>query len=368
MQPTKESNQICEYYRSDIIDPYINYYENFGGTWMCRFEHSSTRPFVEFADLFGHQKNEKFTLEPPIQLDRFYPLNEEIGLFQHDVAFEDDEKFFAAKLNWRNLTCAFGKTFCLSPDYDSTIIYDRAHSVANNNIYFLIKCQSEHTGVYCRLDVNELCITRVGATFTLSPNDFNCIDLNGDVISGLNESMTEIKRYNVQTRQFLDSFKVHGLPSTIRCLWKTQAFHQDLRQNLITAGAWTDDRLFVWSEERNIRSEISTIYCVHLHSGIATSTNYRFNDLIRRLFISPCGSHLYVRNDKLIERPHVGYMNVFRDVYKSPQLICRYFRIPLNNPESLFFLAAAALQRPIPQHLIRFVTRHREPIPLQVYK
>ncbi|KAI6215571.1 hypothetical protein M3Y94_00400600 [Aphelenchoides besseyi] len=270
--------------------------------------------------------------------------------------------FFAANLNWQNLTCTFGKAFYPSSDYDSTVIYDRAQSTSNNTIYFLIKSDGDHTGVYCRLDVNELCITRVGATFTLSPVDFNCIDLNGDVISGLNESMTEIKRFNVRTRQFLDSVKVHGLPPSIRCISNKDRFHYDLPWNIIKAGAWADDRLFVWSEEGNLRSEISTIYCVHLHSGIATSTSYRFNNLIRRLFIPPSGSHLYVRNDKAIERQNKTESYVF------PQLICRYFRIPLNSPESLFFLAAAALQRPIPPHVVQFIARHRELIPMQVYK
>ncbi|KAI6218450.1 hypothetical protein M3Y95_01165500 [Aphelenchoides besseyi] len=329
---------------------------------MCRLERHTTTPFVEYVDLFGHQENQKLTLEPPMHLDAFYPLTKEIGLFHHEGGFEDDERFFAANLNWQNLTCTFGKAFYPSSDYDSTVIYDRAQSTSNNTIYFLIKSDGDHTGVYCRLDVNELCITRVGATFTLSPVDFNCIDLNGDVISGLNESMTEIKRFNVRTRQFLDSVKVHGLPPSIRCISNKDRFHYDLPWNIIKAGAWADDRLFVWSEEGNLRSEISTIYCVHLHSGIATSTSYRFNNLIRRLFIPPSGSHLYVRNDKAIERQNKTESYVF------PQLICRYFRIPLNSPESLFFLAAAALQRPIPPHVVQFIARHRELIPMQVYK
>ncbi|KAI6188706.1 hypothetical protein M3Y98_00382800 [Aphelenchoides besseyi] len=124
-----------------------------------------------------------------------------------------------------------------------------------------------------------------------------------------------------------------------------QRFHHDLRQELVTAGAWANDRAFVWSEEGNIRSEISTIYCVHLHSGVATATSYRFNDLIRRLCIH-----------------QVDLISTC--VYASSAHLS-LFSYSAKYPESLFFLAAAALQRPIPQRLIKFITRHREPIPMQ---
>ncbi|KAI6201955.1 hypothetical protein M3Y96_00897300 [Aphelenchoides besseyi] len=121
LQTTKESSQIFE---CSLTGPFVE-----SSTYLATKKMSWS---FSLPSCIG-PKYRKRILEPPMHLDWSYPLTKEIRLFQHDGALEDDEKFLAAKHVW--------KAFYPSPDYDPTIICDRAHSVSNSNVYFPSKRQ-----------------------------------------------------------------------------------------------------------------------------------------------------------------------------------------------------------------------------------
>jgi hypothetical protein len=58
-----------------------------------------------------------------------------------------------------------------------------------------------------------------GNYFELPREKFNCLDLNGDPISGLDVTLDKINRFYLRSRQFLPPLEVHGLPSTIYCVY-----------------------------------------------------------------------------------------------------------------------------------------------------
>jgi hypothetical protein len=74
---------------------------------------------------------------------------------------------------------------------------------------------------HCRLDVKERRIVQNGSAFELAPDNFSCLDLNGDVVSGLARTLDTINRFDVRKRVMLDKIKIYGLPRAIRYRWDT---------------------------------------------------------------------------------------------------------------------------------------------------
>uniref|UniRef100_A0A915DUK2 Uncharacterized protein n=1 Tax=Ditylenchus dipsaci TaxID=166011 RepID=A0A915DUK2_9BILA len=276
-------------------------------------------------------------------------------------------------MDWESRSTLIGETseFEWTGDTDSYVCTDRSGPKPNGDLSFLLY-SNESRYVHYRLEVSNMHIAQLGAPFNLSSDEFNCLDLNEELVSGLDRSLQKINRFNVRTRTYLDSIPVYGLPSTIRCLRHLSAFENDRPDQINCSGAWSNDRLFVWSEEKDGHSPAacsSYVHSIQLDTGHAQPMNHRFEQHIRRLIVSPDQQHLYIRNDKILPRPLIKGEMIHHDYMRSRLKTFRYFRVPLNNPDSLFFMASMALPRPLTPFMIQLITRHhKQEIPLQVYK
>lgn len=95
---------------------------------------------------------------------------------------------------------------------------------------------------------------------------------------------------------------------------------------------------------------------------------YLIFKLIASLFLD---GHLYVRTDNLIGN---GYRNEdkqfvpYTNEDHQPQLInYHFYRIPLKNPELLFFVSFKNLKWPLPE-IAKKLAMQRKDLPLNVYK
>jgi hypothetical protein len=78
--------------------------------------------------------------------------------------------------------------------------------------------------VFCRVDTKNRKLVQISSNFELSLDDFSCLYLNGDVVSGLGRTLESINRYDVRQKKTLDKIKISGLPSSLQYIWQTP-FH-----------------------------------------------------------------------------------------------------------------------------------------------
>uniref|UniRef100_A0A915DCZ9 SOCS box domain-containing protein n=1 Tax=Ditylenchus dipsaci TaxID=166011 RepID=A0A915DCZ9_9BILA len=363
--------QICEFYRSEGT----GHFQYFQGSWVCTEKITDYGLDIEWTDLFGQKDNVVFAIQTPSphHYCYFYLISQNYGLVKRLGCNSYSEVYWGVKMDWESRNTLTGETeFEWVEDTDSYLCIDRAGPHPNGGDISFLLYNNESKHVHCRLEITNLRIVQLGEPFNLPSNEFSCMDLNGELVSGLDKSLQKINRFNVKTRTYLDSIQIYGLPPTIRCLRHLREFENDHPDQINCSGAWSNDQLFVWSEEKEGESpatqSFSTIYSIQLGTGHAVPMNHRFDQHIRRLIVSPDQQHLYIRNDKILPRPPIKCEIDCLDGWRSRLKKFRYFRVPLNSPESLFFLASMALPRPLTPFMIQLITRHhREEIPLQVY-
>jgi hypothetical protein len=78
----------------------------------------------------------------------------------------------------------------------------------------------EDKRILCRVDTKNRKLVQIGSNFQLSPDDFSCLDLNGNVVSGLGRTLDTINRYDVLQMKTLDKIKVSGLPTSLQYAWE----------------------------------------------------------------------------------------------------------------------------------------------------
>lgn len=136
-------------------------------------------------------------------------------------------KWWILELDWESKTCKIGRQNFTCELLDSFAPraghpqIDRSYSESTNeDIYFLIYKQEDNrlNCLHCKIDVRKLKFEQLGSGFELPAELFNCIDLNGNTISGLSTSLDAISRFDLNTRQLSPSSQqVQGLPPSI-CL------------------------------------------------------------------------------------------------------------------------------------------------------
>jgi hypothetical protein len=72
---------------------------------------------------------------------------------------------------------------------------------------------------HCRVDIANRRIVQNGSAFELSPEDFSCLDLNGNIVSGLAGTLDTVNRFDVRQQVMLNPIKISGLPRSIRYHW-----------------------------------------------------------------------------------------------------------------------------------------------------
>jgi hypothetical protein len=98
-------------------------------------------------------------------------------------------------------------------------IPDRNYSTGSN-LSVLLYNFDDNVRVLCRVDTKNRKLVQLGSNFQLSPNDFSCLDLNEDVVSGLSQTLETINRYDVRQMKTLDKIKVSGLLTSLQYAWE----------------------------------------------------------------------------------------------------------------------------------------------------
>jgi hypothetical protein len=93
--------------------------------------------------------------------------------------------------------------------------------ITTGNFNVLLYNMDDDRRILCRVDTKNRKLVQIGSNFQLSPDDFSCLDLNGDVASGLSKSLDTINRYDVRQMKTLDKIKVSGLPASLQHGWET---------------------------------------------------------------------------------------------------------------------------------------------------
>jgi hypothetical protein len=103
-------------------------------------------------------------------------------------------------------------------DYlDWTVLPDRNCSTITTGILpVLIYDMMTNLCQHCVVETKNRRIVQQGPHFELSTEEFNCLELCGDVVSGLSQSLDTVNRFNIKTRQFSDKINIFGLPPTVQ--------------------------------------------------------------------------------------------------------------------------------------------------------
>jgi hypothetical protein len=85
---------------------------------------------------------------------------------------------------------------------------------------------------HVRVDTANRRIHRSSPNFELPRNDFSYLNLDGDVVSGLAQTLDTINRFDVRQQKMLGQFKISGLPQSIQETWGTP-FQRIISFNLV---------------------------------------------------------------------------------------------------------------------------------------
>lgn len=153
---------------------------------------------------------------------KFFPLTTEIGLLYGDRSSRQDEIIFTVKLDWKNNSAhVVDSGFKIPWSEIVNFIYifpDRAIRLNNvNEMFFLMYVTRERCYKYCQISQKDFKMTQIGRDLNINEEDYECLDLNGNLITGINKSATEIKRYDLKNRQLINTIQLKGLPKNILC-------------------------------------------------------------------------------------------------------------------------------------------------------
>jgi hypothetical protein len=111
----------------------------------------------------------------------------------------------------------------------------------------------------------------------------------------------------------------------------------------------------------------STIYNVNLESGNTTTMSYTFDGSVTKMEVG-LDDHLYLSALKILPEMSAVETKYNETLGMDDHLILyRHLRIPIQQPESLFFISVAALPRPIPLFAYKII-RRRDNVPMQLCK
>jgi hypothetical protein len=99
-------------------------------------------------------------------------------------------------------------------------IADRNFSTSHN--FNVLLYDIDQPGrILCRVDTQDRKLVEISSNLAIPRDEFSCLDLNGDIVSGLSESLDTINQYDVRQMKKLDKINVFGLPSSLQFDWES---------------------------------------------------------------------------------------------------------------------------------------------------